>query len=116
MRNIIFIAFAVFLTACAFSGTYLEPPAANTTPSNMNADMNECLFEANKPVALSQKDIQLIEGKETVRFFMNGRRVVTPGGKPALHQSLIPRLYKTNGLSNRYAVCLIRRGYNWAER
>jgi hypothetical protein len=101
------------LTACTFSGTYLEPPESRATTSDINGDIQDCISVARISRDLTPAERDLISGKETVRFFMNGRPVVTQEGRPALHQSLLPQLSYES--ADRYAVCLINRGYKWEQ-
>lgn len=115
MRCIIFICLvAELLASCAFSGTYLEPPASHGAPSAVNIDMDACLAEAGTPRELSSEERRLIEGKETSRLFMHGQPVVSPDGKPALQQSAFPS--SNDPFADRYAVCLLRRGYSWRQK
>lgn len=112
-KRIFVTLITIGLAACSFSGTYLEPPESSGTTSDVNRDIRACMSEAYTMRDLTPAERDLILGKETARFFMNGRPVVTPEGKPALHQSLIPQ--STNQAADRYAVCLINRGYKWEE-
>jgi hypothetical protein len=102
------------LTACSFSGTYLEPPPSKSESDAITADMDACLSEAREPRELTVQEQMLIAGKDTARLFMNGRLVVNPEGKPALHQSAFPQ--SSNHMADRYAVCLLKRGYTWAQK
>jgi len=115
MRNQLLITTAVLtLSACAYSGTFLEPPSAHTAAKDINADMRACMLEASTPRDLTATERQLIAGKETSRFFMEGRPVVNPDGKPALHQSAFPQSAKA--AADLYAVCLLKRGYIWQTK
>lgn len=115
MRNMVLIGVAIIgLTACSFSGTYLEPPASRASSPDINSDMRACLSEAKVQRELTSEERKLIEGKETARFFMHGRPVVSPEGKPALHQSALPQ--SSNDVADRYAVCFLKRGYSWEKK
>ena len=115
MRKVTFIyAVCVALTSCTYRGTYLEPPVSNTP--DINADISLCLSEAKVERNLTAEERQLIAEKETTRFFMHGRPTVSPEGKPALHQSILPRFNKHTAYADRYAVCLLKLGYTWSEK
>jgi hypothetical protein len=105
---------AVGLSACAYSGTFLEPPTLRASAPGINSDMRACMSEAATPRELTASERELIAGKETARFFMQGRPVVSPEGKPALHQSALPQ--SSNEAADRYAVCLLKRGYTWQTK
>ena len=112
-KRIFVIVITLGLTACSFSGTYLEPPESSSTTLDIDSDIQACMSEAYSQRDLTPAERDLIAGRETARLFMNGRPVVTPEGKPALHQSMIPQ--STNQAADRYAVCLINRGYKWEQ-
>lgn len=105
---------AIILSGCGFSGTFLEPPASRSLAQDMNADMRACISRAAAPAALTASERELIAGRETARFFMAGRPVVSPEGKPALHQSALPQF--STDTADRYAVCLLKRGYTWQTK
>ena len=112
MRNpLLTITTVLSLSACAYSGTFLEPPSAHAAARDINADIRACMSEAATPRELTASERQLIAGKETSRFFMEGHPVVSPEGKPALHQSAFPQ--SASAAADRYAVCLLKRGYTW---
>ena len=114
IRIVIVILLLCALTACTFSGIYLEPPQSNSTSDTIAVDMQACVYEAQAPRELTAEEQALIDGKETARLFMNGRPVITPDGKPALHQSAFPQ--PSNKLADRYAVCLLQKGYTWEQK
>lgn len=115
MRNIVLMSIVTIgLSACAFNGTYLEPPTTRASSPDIVSDMRACLSDARVQRELTPEERNLIEGKETARLFMHGRPVVSPEGKPALHQSVLPQ--SSNDAADRYAVCLLKRGYSWAEK
>ena len=115
MQKAVAIVLASYvLTACSFSGTYLEPPPSKSASDAIMADMKACVSEARDPRELTAEEQTLIAGKDTARFFMNCRLVVTSEGKPAMHQSVLPQT--SNDMADRYAVCLLKRGYTWAQK
>ena|GEM_PF-3313746 len=115
MRYMFILSFvAAGLSGCGFSGTFLEPPTSSASAHGMNADINAFLSEAAAPGVLTASERALVAGRETARFFMAGRAVVTPEGKPALHSSVLPQL--SNEAADRYAVCLLKRGYTWQTK
>lgn len=113
-KAIMIILASCALTACAFSGTYLEPPSSRSASDTITSDMRACLSEARDPRELTAEEQTLIAGKETARLFMNGRPVISPEGKPALHQSVLPQ--SENQMADRYAVCLLKLGYTWDQK
>ena len=112
-EKIFVIVITIGLTACAFSGTYLEPPESRATTFDIDGDIRDCMSEAMVNRNLTPAERDLILDKETARFFMSGRPTITPEGRPALHQSLLPQ--SPNERADRYAVCLINRGYKWEQ-
>jgi hypothetical protein len=109
------LAVAFLLAACTWSGTYLAPPPDATGDSSaISQDMTSCESVARTGQSLSSQDLQLVDGKETARLFMSGRLVVNPDGNPAFHQSLVPQ--RESAYADRYAVCLLKRGYTWQEK
>jgi len=112
-KKIFVIVVTLGLAACSFSGTYLEPPKSSGTTVDINSDIRACMSVAYSERDLTAVERKFISGKETARFFMNGRPVITPDGNPALHQSPIPQ--KLNQAADRYAVCRINRGYKWEQ-
>lgn len=113
-QTVAIIIASCLLTACACHGTYLEPPPSISAADTITADMHACLSEAREPRELTAEEQTLIADKDTARFFMNGRPVINTEGKPALHQSAFPQ--SSNHLADRYAVCLLKRGYTWAQK
>ena len=66
MRTLFLISVTTIgLTACSFSGSYLEPPASRASPGEINSDMRACLSEAKLQRDLTSEDRKLIAGKET---------------------------------------------------
>lgn len=115
MHNRSLIVTAVLaLSACAYSGTFLEPPPTRGATKDINADMRACMLEAAAARELTAPERQLIAGKETSRLFMEGHPVVNPDGKPALHQSAFPQ--SANAAADLYALCLLKRGYTWQTK
>ena len=114
MRTLSTLVTAFVLTACAYSGTFLEPPQSHASAQNINADMRACLSEAMVSRELTTSERELIAGKDTSRFFMEGHLVVNPDGRPALHQSAFPQT--ANPMADRYAVCLLKKGYAWQTK
>ena len=109
MKNSLLLGLtALSIAGCAYRGTVLAPPTPQT---QIGQDVRACFSEAAAPRVLSAPERALIAGKDTARFFMNGRPVVNPDGVPALHQSVLPQT--SNEQADRYAVCLLSRGYKW---
>ncbi len=113
MKRTLFIIVALGLVSCTFSGVYLEAPSSRNSEWAMMDDIQACITEASIARQLSISEKSLIEGRETSRFFKYGRPVITPSGNPALYQSLFPQ--PTIPAADLYAVCLLNRGYHWAE-
>ncbi len=113
MRLTIILSIAFVLAGCAFSGIYLDPPTERSLSSNVEVDIRDCMIEASEERTLTSDELAILEGKETARLFMNGRPVITPDGKPALHQSLFPQ--PASASADRYALCLLQKGYRWVE-
>ena len=112
MRTWLLVVFFTLSSAgCAYRGTVLAPPATRLSQTQVGEDMRACLAESSKPRVINSAERELVAGKETARLFMNGRPVVNPDGNPALHQSLLPQ--SANEQADRYAVCLLSRGYKW---
>jgi len=114
MRITVFLAF-ILVSGCVTKGLMLEPPGDRTDNRLVKEDMNTCIQTARTPREPTTAERKLLEGNPTSRFFMNGRPVVTPDGKPALHQSAV-RPNSSDPYTDLYALCLLSKGYTWRER
>ena len=105
----------VTLTGCTTKGFVLEPPTGRGDQAVIASDMRKCGQEARTPREITSAERSALAGKPTARLFMNGRPVVTPEGKPALHLGAFSGDESTP-FADRYALCLLGQGYTWRER
>lgn len=99
----------------------LVPPPQSTVESRRN-DIRTCIAEARGAVASGQKPLdekskEALKGRRTRAFIRNGLPVVDKNYVPATSKSLFTSssIYGPEELSDRYVVCLLGRGYRWAD-
>jgi YVTN family beta-propeller protein len=100
----------------------LVPPAESTRESRQD-DIQTCLSQARAEVSsskpLDDDAILLLQGHHTEGFIREGHPVVNRDHVPTPNASLFvgrSGLYGPSDLSDRYVVCLMKRGYKWPEK
>jgi hypothetical protein len=112
-RKICVMVFAVGLTACGYTGRYLVPPESRATTSDIDSDIMGCMSEAAEYRSLTPAERELIAGKKPERLMLRGQPFKTPEGYPGEHQ--LANSGMPMDLADRYAVCLLNRGYEWED-
>ena len=96
----------------------LVPPAGSTRETRIR-DVNECVAKAREAYAngepVDDVDRARLQGRSTVKFFREGRPCVNEQGIPGMWTSALvpPRGYAPKGISDRYIIYLMARGYQW---
>ena len=125
-----YTSIALFLLSASFAhetratpkhhDTQLIPPP-NSTVATRKDDIHICISEAKTAYSsgqpLDEKSKALLNGKATRGFIRNGLPGVDKNYIPAWSASALigSPIYGPDGLSDAYVVCLLRRGYLWAD-
>ena len=99
----------------------LIPPSQSSRDSRQN-DIQTCISQARDDVS-SNKPIEddamlLLHGHHTEGFVRGGKPVINKEDVPTPSGSLFvgrSEMYGPSALSDRYVVCLLKRGYSWAD-
>jgi hypothetical protein len=109
-------------------GCAAAPPSTDGTsllaPAGLSLDerkknLNECDAEAyagaRSGLPLTEQQKAQLQGRSTVKFYREGRRVVNSEYTPNMWLSLIgsPGGYVSSDVSDRYVLCFLARGYTW---
>ncbi len=96
-------------------------PPAGSTPETRRAEIAECVaraqeaYQHGEPVSDAQR--ARLQGRSTVKFFREGRAVVDGQHIPRMWNSPLVPLhgYVQKGISDRYIIYLLERGYQWPD-
>jgi hypothetical protein len=123
MRIIFSVIFGLFLVCGCTEipkgpGARLVPPEGSTWESRAR-DVDECVAKARdgyrRALPVEDRERAVLQGRSTVKFFREGLPVVDREGIPAMWDSPLipPGGYAPKGISDRYIMYLIARGYQW---
>jgi YVTN family beta-propeller protein len=126
MRKVLFWgALSVLTFAAAISAEAKESslvPPAQSTPESRHDDVTACLSQASADISLAKPldddAMLLLQGHHTEGFIREGRPSVNSDYVPTPSASLFvgkSGMYGPPALSDRYVVCLLKRGYKWPE-
>jgi YVTN family beta-propeller protein len=116
---LILVSFAVRSAAAPKPDKSSLVPLAQSTRESRQADVQACISQATADASshkpLDDDAMLLLHGHHTERFVRNGRPVVDRNYVPAPWKSLVTTFVGPAALSDRYVVCLLKRGYRWPD-
>lgn len=101
-------------------GTSILPPP-NYPLESRKQDLDECYVSAYKEARtlppLTEEEKKPLEGRSTVKFFREGRYVMSAEYTPNMYLTAVdpPRGYGQSEVTDRYVLCFLKRGYTWPE-
>ena len=122
-RSLFCTTVGMWVQGCAtppMEGRALVPPSG-VTNDQISTHISQCIGEARSAemAPLSDQERAPLQNRSTVEFIVRGMPVVNAAnGWPALYSgslstTLVPSTYGPAAVSDRYVLCLLKRGYRW---